>query len=77
MLSFVCSQTRWMLSAARSTLVGPEMSRGAIMRMSSAALRPSVEMVSMLSSLGDTARAATFSARVPRVSMNCSSSTVG
>ena len=47
------------------------------MRMSRAALRPSVEMTSMLSSFGDTLLAATFSARSPRCSMNRSSSTVG
>ena len=47
------------------------------MRMSSAALRPSVAIRSMLSSSGRTWRVATFSARSAREATYCSSSTVG
>src|ERR1035441_62671 len=60
--SRVRSQTRWMASAAASPFVGPDGPSARTMRMSRAALRPSVEIVSMLSSLGLTRLAATASA---------------
>jgi hypothetical protein len=50
---------------ATSSLLGVDDGVPSTMRMSSAALRPSVEILSMLSSSGATRRARTASARSP------------